>query len=356
MKEKEKVAIVRCKSYKQKEVDSAIAQALKLIDFKFEKGKTVLIKPNVVGCFPKNQIAITTNPSLIEAVCKILKKEGCKIFIGDSPFTNPETAFIKSGISKVAKKYGKMLIFEQEKMIKIIDRKAKFLREFEIPKIIKDADLVINMPKLKTHTLTKYTGAIKNLYGTIPGGLKQRLHNEARGEKKFSKLLVDIYQNIKPELTIMDAVIGMDREGPTAGKQRKVEFIIASKNGAALDIIATKMIELKPKKVYAIREAVKRKLASYNIEVVGVKKIPKINFRKPSPQQMSKSRALIRRLFVERPIIVDEAKCARCGMCAKHCPGRAITLEPYPRFNRKKCIRCFCCIEICPKHALSLKK
>lgn len=351
----EKVAIVKCSSYKQEEVDRAVKNALDLINFEFKKGIRVLIKPNLVGCFPRNQIAITTNPSVIQAVCKILKKNKCRIFIGDSPFTNYKCSFRESGVNKL-NKYGKILVFEQEKLIEINDSGAKILKRFEIPRIIREVDLVINMPKLKTHTLTKYTGAIKNLYGCIPGGLKQRLHNEARGEEKFSKLLVDIYQNIKPELTIMDAVVGMDREGPSAGQPRKVNLILASKNGVALDIAAAKIIGLKPRKIYMIREAVRRKLADYKFEFVGMDKLPKLDFIIPSSSQMSRTRKLLTRLFREKPIVVDRIRCARCGICMKHCPGKSIMLNPYPEIDRKKCIRCFCCIEICPQHALSLKK
>ena len=351
----EEVAIVKCSSYSQKEADEAVKKALDLLNFEFKKGSKVLIKPNVVGCFPRNQIAITTNPNLVEAVCKILKKNKCKIFVGDSPFTNADCAFKSSGLDVVAKKYGKMMIFEREKLIKIHDEKAKVLKKFEIAKIIKDADLVISMPKLKTHSLTKYTGAIKNLYGTIPGGLKQRLHNHAQGDKKFSKMLVDIYQNIKPGLTIMDAVIGMDREGPTAGNPRKAGFILASRNGVSLDIAAAKMIGFKPRKILMIKEAVKRKLADYKLHIVGMENLPEIEFRQPTSSQTEKTKKMIKGLFVERPIVVDRVRCARCGLCAKHCPGKAITIDPYPTFDRKKCIRCFCCIEICPNHALSLK-
>ena len=108
----EKVAVVRCSDYEQGKVDKAVEKAISLIEFDFSKfhGKKVLIKPNVVGCFPKKQIATTTHPSLVEAVCKILKKNNCKIFIGDSPFTEPVSSFKASGIDKVAKKYGKLIL------------------------------------------------------------------------------------------------------------------------------------------------------------------------------------------------------------------------------------------------------
>lgn len=316
----------------------------------------VLIKPNIVGAFPKNQIACTTHSALIESVCKILKKNNCKIFIGDSPFTNSEASFKAAGLEKL-KKYGKLIIFEQDRQIRIHNDKAKILKNFELAKIILEADIIINMPKLKTHSLTKYTGAIKNLYGCIPGGLKQRLHNEAHGDKNFSKMLVDIYQSILPQLNIMDGIIGMEGEGATSGDAKKAGLVIASKNSVALDIAACKIIGYNPKRVYAISEAVKRKLVkNYNIEVLGLDRLPQIYFKKPTLHQISKTKKLIHKLFRERPIVTDESLCAKCGMCAKHCPVQAIILNPYPKINKKECIRCFCCIEICPRNAMMIKQ
>ena len=351
----EKVGVVKCRTYNQKEVDKSVEKVLSLIDFKFKKGTKVLIKPNVVGSFPKKQIACTTNPAIIEAVCKILKKNECKIFIGDSPFTNPENSFKASGIEKVARKYGKLIIFEQEKLIKIKDKKAKTLKKFEIAKIIKEADLIIDMPKLKTHVLTKYTGAIKNLYGCIPGGLKQKIHLQGKGDENFSKILVDIYQNIKPKLTIMDAVIGMDGEGPTSGNPQKVGLILASKNGIALDIAATKMIGLFPHEINTIKESIKRKLyPDYDFQLVGLKQLPKFKFE--IPHEARKTQKMLNKLGEYKPIVVDEKKCIKCRTCEKHCPTKSISMTPYPIINKKTCIRCFCCIEICPQDALGLKK
>ena len=358
MKTIEKVAIVKCRNYSQNDVDRAVEKSISLIDFDFSKfkGKKVLIKPNVVGCFPKKQIATTTHPSIIEAICKILKKNNCKILIGDSHFTNPESSFRASGIGKVAKKYGKLVIFEQDKLVKIRDKNAKILKSFDISKVIKDADLIINVPKLKTHSLTKYTGAIKNLYGIIPGGLKQRLHNKAHGDKKFSEVLVDIYQNINPGLNIMDGVIGMEGEGPTSGDIKKAELIFASKNGIALDIAVTKMIGINPKSVYAIKECVKRRLyPNFKFQIAG-KKFKKIEFKLPTSHSKSKTKRLLKVLFKEKPIICDIKKCLKCGLCMRHCPVKAIEMNPFPAVNRKKCIRCFCCIEICPQDAMMLKQ
>jgi len=353
----EKVSIVKCKGYVQAKVDKAVEKALKLIEFDFSKykGKKVLIKPNVVGVFPKKQIATTTNPTVVEAVCKILKKNNCKIFIGDSPFTNPEDSFKASGIDKIAKKYGKLVIFELDKLVNVKDKNAKVLKKFPMSKALRNADLVISIPKLKTHTLTKYTGAIKNLYGVIPGGLKQRTHLKAKGDKKFSNVLIDIYQNVMPELTIMDGIIGMEGEGPSSGDPVKTNLILASKSGIALDIAACKIITLNPKSVFTIKEAVKRKLyPKFKFIPVG-DKIPKFKFDIPGCREKEQTKKMICDLFRERPIVCDTKKCIKCGLCAKKCPAKAIILKPYPVINTKKCIRCFCCIEICPQDALSLR-
>ncbi|MCX6747084.1 MAG: DUF362 domain-containing protein [Candidatus Pacearchaeota archaeon] len=350
----EKVAIVKCKNYNEIEVEKAISKALSLAEIEIPKRKKVLIKPNVVGFFDKNQEAITTHPSIIEAICKILKKNKNEIFIGDSSFTNPEIAFKKSGIEEVAKKYGKLIIFEQDKIIKVKDKDAKVLKRFHLPKIIKQADLIINVPKLKTHQLTKYTGAIKNLYGCIPGGMKQKLHMEAGNAKKFSKLLVDIYQNIRPKVNIMDGVVGMEGKGPTSGKPKKAGYILASKNTISLDVACVKLMGYKPKKILAIKEAIKRKLGNLKFDLKGMKKLPNLHFEKPFVQEKLSKKIL--KMFKQKPIIVDKKKCIKCGLCAKKCPAQAIRLNPYPEIDKKKCIRCFCCMEVCPQHALSLKE
>ncbi len=354
-KEVEKVSVVKCNSYSQKEVDKAVKESIDLIGFEFKKNSRVMIKPNIVTANVKNKKATYTQPQIIDAICKILKKNKCKIFIGESSFMDTDEFFKKSGIEKVAKKYGaKVVIFEQDKLSKIKNPKNKVLKEFPVSKTFKEMDLIINVPKLKTHILTKYTGAIKNLYGVIPGGLKQKLHNDAKGEKKFSNLLVDIYQNIKPELNIMEGVVGMQGHGPTSGSPVNSKIILASKDAVALDIAGSGIIGCSPKKIFAINFAIKRGLyPDYKFELVGLKKLPKIHFKKP-PCKLHQSR--LRRAFAQKPIICNEKKCIQCGTCAKKCPVDAITLKPYPVIDKKKCIRCFCCMEICPVDALHLKK
>ena len=228
------------------------------------------------------------------------------------------------------------------------------MKSFYVSKTLKNIDLIINIPKLKTHQLTKFTGAVKNLYGCIPGGMKQKLHSKAQSEKKFSELLVDIYQNIKPEVNIMDGVVGMEGVGPTSGKPKKAGYILASKNSVSLDATSSKLIGYKAKNILMLKEAAKRKLGSSKFSLVGLKKLPKLDFKKPVVTGKL-SKKVKEFLKIKHPIVVDKKKCVKCGLCARKCPAKAIVLNPYPEIDPKKCIRCFCCIEICPQDALSLK-
>lgn len=353
-KEVEKVGVVRCTSYNQEKIDDAVREAIDLSGFKFEKNKKVLLKPNLVVEKSQNPEATVTNKAIIEAVCKILVENNCKIFIGESSFTDTSDCFKAYGLDNLAKKYNaKLIIFEQDKLVKVFNPHAKVLKSFPISKTLKNVDLIINLPKLKTHLLMKYTGAVKNLYGVIPGGLKQRLHNKAKGERNFSNLLLDIYEKIHPHLNIMDGVVGMEGQGPTSGTPVRSGLILCSKNAFALDMACAKLIGVNPKKVYYLRYAIKRKIyPSFKFNLAGMKILPSLNFKIPKGDLTGK----LGSLFKEKPIVVDEYKCKKCGLCSSKCPKKAIKLNPYPVFDKKKCIRCFCCMEICPNDALSLEK
>ncbi len=343
----EKVVIVKCKSYNQKEVDRAITKLLNLLDFGVDeyKNKKVLIKPNVVGLFDENQEAIITNINIVKSIAKRFDNS----LIGESSFTNTEIALRKTGYFGLKN----IVVLEEKKLIKINDKNAKILKSFYLPEIVKKADLIVNVPKMKTHTLTKMTGAIKNLYGCIPGGLKQVYHKKAKGDEQFSNLLLDIYQNIKPGLNIMDAVVCMEGEGPTSGKPRKVGFLIASRNAVALDITSSRIMGYNPKEILAIKEAEKR-FGKLSIKVVG-EKIKNLHFKKPLSYKKKAVKAMLKEL-VEEKIVCDTKKCSKCASCFKHCPVKAISMNPFPEIDTGKCIRCFCCIEVCPTNAMHLEK
>ncbi|MDD5177844.1 MAG: DUF362 domain-containing protein [Candidatus Nanoarchaeia archaeon] len=344
------VFITSCETYNQKEVNRAVGKILK--NFKIKPKKTVLIKPNLLGSYRKGHIVIT-NPAVIEAICKVLAKNKNKIIIGDSSFQNTDIAIQKSGMLSVAKKYNaQVLNFEKTKLVNVKIPKGKILKEILLPEILFKADYIINVPKLKTHSLMKLTCAVKNLFGVIPGYKKQKLHGLAHSEKKFAQLLLDLHSVVTPTLTLVDAVIGMDGEGPSAGDARPTGIVFASQSSFAVDLVACDMIGWKRNYVPTNRLVMKQKLFNEPITIHG--EMHHIPYKKPPALPVGLLSAVMR--FMPKPkITVNKEKCIRCGACMRGCPVGAITLNPYPLINTKKCIRCFCCIEVCPEHALYLK-
>ncbi|PIN87315.1 hypothetical protein COV19_00330 [Candidatus Woesearchaeota archaeon CG10_big_fil_rev_8_21_14_0_10_44_13] len=351
------VSIVKCSSYDKARVYAAIKKVIDDIGFRIKPGSKVILKPNVLNGSRPND-AVTTHPSVVEAVCRVLREKDCSIIIAESSgFTSTLKNYEVCGIAEVARRYdAKLVSLSSESIITKRIEGAKVLKETKVSKILFEADLIINLPKLKTHTLTKYTGAVKNLFGCIPGVLKQKYHVKAPSEKRFCNLIVDIYSLIMPELNIMDGIVGMEGDGPSGGDPKKIGLVIAADDAAALDLVVEKMIGLEGK-VYTTRFAIARRLLDPDkVNVSG--EIKKIRFRHAGANS-SRVPAIISELIfrysVPEPHVIKE-RCVRCGACAKVCYSKAIRLNPYPVFNRRRCIHCFCCHELCPYHTIGLKK
>jgi uncharacterized protein (DUF362 family)/NAD-dependent dihydropyrimidine dehydrogenase PreA subunit len=354
MAEIDKVSVVECEDYEEERVEKAVAQCFELIGFEPKENSRVMLKPNVVGAYDKNQEAITTHLSVIRGVCEFLKKKNCEIMVGDSSFINTGKFMKELGIEELANKYGKLVIFDKEELVEVKDDNSAFVHEFQVPKILQKVDYIINLPKLKTHVLTLYSGAIKNMYGCVPGSMKQKYHNDARGYENFSKLCVDLYQKVIPSVNLMDGIIGMEGPGATAGYPKKSKLLMASKNAVALDIACSKIMDFDPKEIVMIDEAIKRGLYdSWDFELVGMETLPEIKFQKPQEEEIEKGLGVV---FPERDVLVNKEKCIKCSICASRCPVDAVVMNPYPMIDYDKCIRCFCCAEVCPEHAMDVEK
>lgn len=355
-----KVSIVECADYDNELVYSAIKEAISKIGFEIRPKQKVLLKPNVLGQHKPDE-CITTHPAIVAAVVQIFLENNCEVIIGESSgfFFDGGThkALELSGMKETAKKFNVNLVNLETVPVKHIkDEKAVKYKNLQISSLIYDVDLVVNLPKLKTHTLMKYTGAVKNLFGTIPGGRKQQLHAMARNESEFGNLLVDIYQNIKPGLNIMDAVIGLEGNGPgSSGIPKQTGLILASESAPALDIVASEMIGFKPSDIYTNRYCVERGLVNpEDIEIIGEKK--KIPYKKPinAPDAAMPLVGWLMSMAAMKPYAIKKI-CRRCGVCRDVCPMKAIVLSPYPIIDRKRCISCYCCHENCPYKAMDLR-
>jgi len=359
---KEVVSVVSCNSYEQKEIDKAIEKSLKEINFKIKPNSKILIKPNLVSNNTPNQQAVT-NFTLIDFLCRYFKKNKCKITIGESSaFYNKgytSKAYKSSKIYDIAKKYSVPLIaFEDEKIIPVEKKNLKFLKELYIPKIINDFDLIVDVPKIKTHMLMRFTGAVKNLYGIVPGGYKQILHTKTKNINEMAEIILDLYQNLKPPiLSVADAVIGLDG-GPSAviGKPKKIGYILSSMNPFALDVIACQMIGYSPEDIPLITMAEKRNL----IKIKDVKQIGE--FHKTIFSKLKKGAIVNKKqdsLLVTKTYATPKinSKCHLCEICTSACPTKALEIKNDKLiFNKDKCIHCYSCVTSCPENAIKLKE
>ncbi|HEY5557936.1 DUF362 domain-containing protein [Acetobacterium sp.] len=354
----EKVSAVECTSYETEEVYQAVKEAIQRIGFVIPEHKTVLIKPNLLTQNRPEQHTIT-HYSLIDALCRILSEKNCEILIGDSISFYQQgltrKAFATSEIDVVANKYGATLIaFEEEQVVRIT-RDIRSLKELYVPKILLEADMVIDACKLKTHGSLRLSGAIKNMFGCLPGGYKQKIHRWLDDEFELSDVFMDIHRVVKPALSIMDAIVGLDG-GPTAlGRPVKVSRIIASSNAVALDVIVAKMIGYDPEKLPILLQAKKRGMIENfeDIQVLG--EIGPIKFKKLVKKDLNrifnKDSIFVKDTYVD--LSIDDSKCTRHKSCIYACPVDAIKeVDGKIVLDTSVCINCYYCTFVCPEKAI----
>lgn len=365
-----KVAIVKCDSYVQETVTQSVKNAIEaLVDLRtlIKPGMTVLLKPNILmGYAPER--AVTTHPAVLRAVCALVAPLGGRILIGDSGgFGATHKNAEKSGLAEVAREFdADILPFNDP--VDVALPEGRYIKHFKIERAITQADVIINLPKLKTHGLTYFTGAAKNLYGCLPGLEKGKGHMKMPTRELFSELIVDLNLAIKPHLTVMDAVVGMEGHGPSNGDPRHIGLILAGTRTFDLDSVAAAIIGLKSDEVPYLLIARERQLFSpTTVDIVG----PSIEEVKVADYQLivqtTRSRklrnfflkwfgAVAKRLMLNKPVLIRE-KCRKCNVCVEVCPVKTISpSKGGPVFEYSHCIHCYCCQEMCPHGAIELKR
>ncbi|WP_425805206.1 DUF362 domain-containing protein [Desulfitobacterium sp. Sab5] len=344
-------------------------------------GMSAYIKPNQKVLLKVNLLmkkrpeeAVTTHPSVVEAMVHLVQEAGGIPIIGDSP-GGPYTVnalkgiYERSGLKEVAERSGAILNFDVGQTI-VAHPSGKIVKSLTVTKSVTDADVVITLSKLKTHGMMTFTGAVKVLFGAIPGLLKAEYHLKMPNLKNFADLLVDIVTWVKPSLSIMDGIVGMEGNGPSAGKPREIGALLLSEDPFALDVAASHLIGLKPEKVPTIMAARERGLTSRmeELEWVGDDRslwriqnfiLPKtysVNFLDMIPLPKGTKNFLMNRLR-PRPYFEHEL-CVGCKDCFNNCPPKALVMneENRPVVNLDVCIRCFCCQELCPRQAVQIVK
>ncbi|MDP2808072.1 MAG: DUF362 domain-containing protein [bacterium] len=360
-----KISLIKCSSYDAQTVTEAVRRAVDLLGgmSAFVKpGNKVLLKPNLLSAKTPDQ-AITTHPAVVEAVIILVKEAGGLPLLGDSPggaVKSLEEFWSATGMLEVCRRHGVELVSFEKSGVCQKERRGK---KYYVAKPVFDCNLVISLPKLKSHSLTMMTGAVKNMYGAVPGLKKSFYHKQAPKPWEFSQLLVDIYALTVPKLTIIDAIVGMEGMGPSAGNPRNLGFVMAGQDGVALDSYAAHLLGKKPMDIPTTKIASQQKLGTADIkqiEALGDQVSPLKDFKWPPnwfysliPNFLAKYAA---KLFWVRPAI-DTNLCINCGYCVESCPVSALaSVGAVPEFNYKLCINCLCCSEVCPQHAVYQKR
>jgi uncharacterized protein (DUF362 family)/Pyruvate/2-oxoacid:ferredoxin oxidoreductase delta subunit len=325
------------------------------------KGKKVLIKPNVLRASEAKE-GITTHPAVLRAVVEKVETMGpSSLVVGDNPgvfsYGANEESFRKSGLMEAAKGYYQNIGNDSRP----VDFNPAFMRTVSISGILLDADFIISLPKFKTHGLTVVTGAIKNSYGFLPGAQKARLHEAAQTPFRFQEMLVDVFRLRVPDLFLVDAVVGMEGNGPASPDLRNIGLILASDNGVALDAVIATMMGIEPGLLRFLQKAKETGLGDYDlstIEIIGeLKRL--LDFKLPplSGEAILSNHAaqdFLHKRTLARPH-VDTNLCTGCATCVNQCPVSALSMgDLFPEVDADTCITCFCCQEICPEKAITL--
>jgi uncharacterized protein (DUF362 family)/Pyruvate/2-oxoacid:ferredoxin oxidoreductase delta subunit len=342
-------------------VHLAIDQAFELFPLRVE-GKKVLLKPNVLRASTAQE-SIVTHPVVLRAVVEKVEATGAaSIVVGDNPglfnYGANEETFTKTGLMEAAKGHYQNIGNDSRK----VDFNAKFMQTVTVSSAVLEADIVISLPKFKTHGLTVLTGAIKNSYGILPGAQKAMLHKAAGSPERFHEVIVDVFRLRVPDLFIVDAVVGMEGNGPASPDLRNIGLILASDNAVATDAVIATMMGCDPGRLRFLQKAKEAGLGDYHldsIEVIGeLKPLPDFKLPPLGGEAILHNEAM-QSIIHNRTLLRPQAnpdKCTGCGTCIDHCPMSALSMnENIPQVDAAGCIACFCCQEMCPEQAIALR-
>ncbi|MCK5685677.1 DUF362 domain-containing protein [bacterium] len=358
----QKVLIHEIHEYDPQKIQVIVEEAIIELDLIGQiSDKNILMKPNCLFAVEPD-LGIITNPKFIEGVIRAFSKYSNKIFITDSPgWGSFESVIKKAGIDLILEKYKVSIIPEKYYIDGNIN--GKILKSTRIIQGIEGMDFIVNLPKMKTHAMTEITGAVKNLFGLVHGKTKAKLHFRYNNPKNFYRMLLDIYEYIRPGLNIMDGIISLEGRGPgTSGKVKKTSKVLISKDAVLLDLYFAYMV--------SAEKSIQVMLDEYpefqwfdekdDIPVIQGFELPDKTLglltHIPVPEKISEWMREIGMPYPE----VDQDKCKTCNRCVDNCPSEPCSINKDKNgkliISNKTCIRCYCCEEICPHEAIKMKR
>lgn len=371
-----KVVLADCADYELERVYAAVRQCLEPLGGMsafVRPGQRVLLQVNLISPRPAED-AVCTHPSLVQATCRLVQEVGGLPSVGGSaggPAHRTRRALAVSGIADAAASVGAEVLDYSEVGGQDVQVAGALMSTLHIARPVLETDVLVTLPKLKTHTLTLLTCAVKNHLGTLPGPRKAELHRRFPDPEQFGEALLDVYVAAQPHLAIVDGVQGMDGDGPTAGRVRQVGLVAASADGVALDAVMCAVCGLDPRWVPTLLAARRRGTGTASldrIEVVGVQLEAARARLRPFAYPIT-YRLLghswvpqgLRHLFAKhvggyaKPHVVA-SKCNGCQTCVKSCPEQTIAVVgKRARIDQRRCISCFCCHELCPEQAIEFE-
>jgi uncharacterized protein (DUF362 family)/Pyruvate/2-oxoacid:ferredoxin oxidoreductase delta subunit len=364
-----KISLTKCDDYKK--AFHAVNEAVELIggiDSFIRPGEKILIKPNLLSA-KEPEKAVTTHPEIVKAVIKLVKKAEAVPIVGDSPggaVGNIKNLWEKTGMLEVCRKENVELVNFEAAGSREFDIKDENVRKVNFSNAVLNCDGIINLPKLKTHSLMSFSAGIKNLYGCIPGITKVEYHKLASKNADFADLLANIYDFLKSKIrfTLIDAILAMEGNGPSAGDIRKMELVAASQDAAALDAFLLDVLKQDVSKNLVLKSLNVTQDSLDTIELIGThpRHFDFEDFKFPSLRKLD---------YVPKPIVkiigsflwvkakINKKLCRKCMLCLKSCPVSAIKSTGQnspPEVKKDECISCFCCHEFCPYKAVGFNK
>ncbi len=366
------VYLVKCPSYEE-----AAAKMADLLDLMggLEKyaaaGEKIVMKVNLLQAAAPEK-AVTTHPTVVAAASRMAQEIGAQAIIADSPGSGlpytrrtMERLYRTTAMEQAAAESGAALNADFSHQAVSYPR-GKLIKRFEVITPVLEADGVFNLCKLKTHTFMHMTGAVKNNFGVIPGITKPGYHAKLQQKEHFADMLLDLAQFVSPRLSIMDAVVGMEGDGPHAGTPRPVGWLLAATHPLALDVVAGEMMGFDRDQNPVLLAAERRGLGPNRLEdvtLVGADKaeLRIAGYKKPATifdgaglGPFTRLTPLFKNAGSLQPRIVKD-RCVACGSCYESCPVDAITMNSVAHIDEKACIRCYCCHEMCADEAIELK-
>jgi uncharacterized protein (DUF362 family)/ferredoxin len=329
-----------------------------------------LLKPNLVLGLPPERAA-TTHPSVVRAAILLVQEAGGIAMVGDSPGMGTLSTVMRGGkYQEILEATGARLTdFSEGHNFEAPDN--KIARRMILTKALLEADVVITLPKLKTHAQMTMTGALKNQFGLIPGSMKSQWHFRLQRPEWLASLILDINRIAKPSLAIMDAITTMEGEGPTSGTPRFLGALLASSDLAAVDTLACQLIGLDPMSVPVLRAALEQSFGTTDIRNLQIRGDDWQSLAVPDFKKIQHTVDLTRLLPLPQPVLawigrqwsslprIDKTLCTGCGFCEKGCPVSPSAIHPdhdTASVDVNRCIQCYCCHEFCPSKAIQLRQ